>query len=941
MTKFDPGSMAYFGPFTLSFQERSLKREGEIVPLGARATDILMNLVLRAGEVVSQRELIDLVWRNVVVEDANLRAQLTTVRKALGESRGGSQYILNVPGQGYSFVAPVTNVKTPEVRRGVPASIENLVGRCETVAALSDLIATNRFVSVVGAGGIGKTTVALAVVNPPLFGRDGEKVYFVDLSTVAGSADVLPAIATMLECPTQDSSPDRAIVSFLAAKKALLVLDNCEHVVGTISEIAGRIFRSCPEVRLLATSREPLRAEGETIYILSPLELPPLEVASAVEAMQYPAVQLFMARAKASGHEAVLMDDDVVVVSSICRQLDGIALAIELAASRVGRFGIAGTAWLLADGAELRDQSGQSAHHRHETLQAMLDWSVKLLSIQERELLQRLSVFAGPFLLDAALELGFSEEGGSTHVGFLLNSLVEKSLVFVTPIDDRVYYRLLDTTRAHAAAGLAQAGRTAEFLGQHAAYVARYLNRIAGSETAVDPRATAAFTPHLGDLRKALAWCFGEGDLETGIALVDRSAPLMMHLSQFGECQRWCSRALCVLPDDLVGTEVELGLREPLARSAMYSLGNVDETRSLIVSALALAEKLGDDRRQLGLLTDLNVFYTRRGNSAAALEAANRIAALARKSGVIESEIAAELMLGVSSHQAGDQAAALFHCRHGFQLAHDAAPVKLDLLSEARGRFMLARALWLVGFPDQALKVARQTISDISKYSHHVSYCVALAYTIPVFSWCGSYDESEDAIRKLLSQAERYSLSDFLVLGRALEGQLLVETGANVEGVEILRDALRVLRSNSYNIISSSIGCSLGKGMSKLGRFEDAIDTIEDTIARAHAIGEIVFLPDLYRTHAEVLLGKPKPEPARAENLLLASIGEARRQSARSWELRAAIPLARLWQVTRGAEDAKAMLQSLYLEFDEGFGTMDLRMAAALLKDLERERGAK
>ena len=386
MTNSEPGGIAFFGPYTLNFQERSLTRGGEIVPLGARALDILINLVVRAGEIVNRHELIDLVWKDVVVEEANLRAQLTTLRRALGDGEDGNRYILNIPGQGYSFVCPVSRSHSPSPKpfvdgRGhsnarLPPPIDKLIGRDLTVSTLMETLLSNRFVSIVGAGGIGKTTVALTVAEQ--FQRDNgdAPVYFVDLSSVSLDDDALTAIATALGCAIKSTSAEVAIVSFLATKSALLVLDSCEHVIDAAANIAGTVFREASGIRILATSREPLRADGETVHILSPLEVPPEASVSALEARNFSAVQLFMERAEASGYEEELHDTDVQYVVAICQQLDGLALAIELAASRVGSFGIRGTAELLSEGGELQIKGRRSALPRHQTLMAMLDWSV-------------------------------------------------------------------------------------------------------------------------------------------------------------------------------------------------------------------------------------------------------------------------------------------------------------------------------------------------------------------------------------------------------------------------------------------------------------------------------------------------------------------------------------------------------------------------------------
>jgi len=948
VTNSEPGGIAFFGPYTLNFQERSLTRGGEIVPLGARALDILINLVVRAGEIVNRHELIDLVWKDVVVEEANLRAQLTTLRRALGDGEDGNRYILNIPGQGYSFVCPVSRSHSPSPKPSVdarmhssarlPPPINKVIGRDLTVSTLVDTLLSNRFVSIVGAGGIGKTTVALAVAEQ--FQRDNgdAPVFFVDLSSVSLEDDALTAIAAALGCAIKASSAEVAIVSFLATKSALLVLDSCEHVIDAAANIAGAVFREASGVRLLATSREPLRADGETVHILSPLEVPPDASVSAMEAGSFSAVQLFVERAEASGYEEELRDTDVPYVVAICQQLDGLALAIELAASRVGAFGIRGTAELLSEGGELQIKGRRSALPRHQTLMAMLDWSVNLLSASDRQLLLELSVFAGQFTVEAAYSVVGKDGDTIGRVGSTISSLVEKSLVFVSPIDGVVYFRLLDTTRAYATSKLRDEGSDKEISLRHAAYFGELLGTALEISPILDARAITSFVPHLPNIRKALAWRFSHkgDDGSDAIQLVADAAPVLMQLSHYRECQLWCGRALATLPAYEAGTFLELRLLEAQARSALYSFGNREETKDLIEQALSLAEKLGDDRRQLNLLTELNFFFARRANIPDAHAVAQRIAVIAHRIGAVQEQISAEFMLAISSHHAGDQAAALRHCQAGFRIAEEAAPVQLDLLSEARGRFMLSRSLWLAGYPDKALALARERVAVMNNYTHHISYCVGLTYAIPVFSWCGCYEEADECIENLMAHADINSLADFALLGRAFKGQLLVETGQYGAGVELLSDSLVALSAQEYFIITSMISCYLAKGLSKLGDQLEAKRIIEDSIRNAYSIGERMTLPDLLRTYGLILLDGAEPDLEKAEAQFLASMNESRDQSALGWELRAAVPLARLWQAFGRFAEANVLLSRLYSRFDEGFETPDLIETKAMLEKIEK-----
>ena len=343
-----------FGPFSLFAAERLLKKADEPIPLGDRALDLLIALAERAGEVVTHKELISTVWPDVTVEESNLRFQMATLRKALGDGRGGVRYVSTVAGRGYCFVAPVTRstaartvpvtgIATTERVQKLPPRPARMVGRDDTVRALAEQLQVRRFVSIVGAGGIGKTTVAISVAHALWDGFNGA-VFFVDLAALTDAELVPTAVASTLGFVVQTQDPVVSLLAFVGDKKILLVLDNCEHVIGVAAALAERVVCEAPQAHILATSREALRVEGEHVHLLYSLDCPPEDAGlTATEALEYPAAQLFMERAAASGYGAVLSDIDAPIVARICRRLDGIALAVELAASRVGSVGIRGT----------------------------------------------------------------------------------------------------------------------------------------------------------------------------------------------------------------------------------------------------------------------------------------------------------------------------------------------------------------------------------------------------------------------------------------------------------------------------------------------------------------------------------------------------------------------------------------------------------------------
>jgi DNA-binding winged helix-turn-helix (wHTH) protein len=383
-------SVISFGPYRLMPTRRLLLRDGGTVEVRSRALDVLIALAESAGNVVSQRELLERAWPNVVVGEGSLRVAIAGLRKDLGDGRDGARYITNVTGRGYSFVAPVTRSAAGPLETAasgsasqlqsaaghkLPPKLARMIGRGDAVETLAALLASRRFVSVVGPGGVGKTTVAISVGHALLEAFDGA-VNFVDLSAVADPAMVPGTVAAVLGVYSQLPDPTPDLLAFLANHRALLILDNCEHVIDAAAMLAERIFREAPQAHILTTSHEALRVEGENAHLLAPLDCPhPGAQLTAAEALAGSAVQLFMDRAYAAGHTAELTDAEAPVVAGICSRLDGIPLAIELAASRVGAYGLQGTADLISNRFQRLWQGRRSAPLRQQTLAAMLDWS--------------------------------------------------------------------------------------------------------------------------------------------------------------------------------------------------------------------------------------------------------------------------------------------------------------------------------------------------------------------------------------------------------------------------------------------------------------------------------------------------------------------------------------------------------------------------------------
>jgi predicted ATPase/DNA-binding winged helix-turn-helix (wHTH) protein len=484
-----PGVRALlFGRFRLVLHSRELLAQGAPVAIGNRAIDVLLALIEACGELVTKDELLSRVWPNTTVEENNLQFQISTLRKALGEDR---DFIKTVCGRGYRFVAEITverratrpdeagaaadRSSAPVVQLvdlpppgALPASTSELVGRDAQLSDVAALVAANRLVTLVGAGGIGKTRLALELARR-LTAKFEDGVRIAELGSLSDPGLVLPTIAAALELSEAAASPGR-LAAALGPRRPLLVLDNCEHVIDAVAAITEALLYASPSLQVIATSREPLRAEGEWVYRVPPLDVPPEGAEAAEEVLQHSAAKLFMARASAAQPVALLDRRVGAAVAKICRRLDGVPLAIELAAASAAALGVEGLASRLDDRLSLLTNGRRTAPTRHQTLRATLDWSHELLSEPERAVMRRLAVFADEFTMEAASAVAASGEVTASDVVGCLAGLVTKSLVASEVGGPVPHYRLLETMRAYAMERLAESGEVEAVATRHAGF---------------------------------------------------------------------------------------------------------------------------------------------------------------------------------------------------------------------------------------------------------------------------------------------------------------------------------------------------------------------------------------------------------------------------------------------------------------------------------------
>ncbi|HYK65932.1 MAG TPA: winged helix-turn-helix domain-containing protein, partial [Patescibacteria group bacterium] len=547
-----PAQRAHTDPdrerWELDINRGELRLNNALVQIGGRAFDILTVLVKAHGELVMKDEIMDRVWPGAIVEENTLQVHITAIRKALGMHR---DLLKAAYGRGYRLsgnwsirpkddpafqhdhpVESATGLRT----NNFPSEAVDLIGRDAAVQYLIELLSRSRLVTLMGPGGIGKTVLALKVAQYMFASFDGDG-FLVELASLSDPDLVPAAVAGALGLKLGAAAISaETITTALGARKLLLVLDNCEHLIEAAARLAETIIRRCPQTWIVVTTREILRVEGEHVYSVPPLEVPLRTQQDAATLLDLSAVQLFLARIRAQELGPVLSSDELPAVAAICRGLDGIPLAIEFAAARASTLGVEEVARHLDQRFRLLTSGRRTALPRHQTLRAALDWSHELLPEPERRLLRRLGVFVGAFSLDAAAAV-LNESDSVLVVADVIANLVGKSLVTFDGVGPQGRWRLLETIRAYALEKLTGAGESQETRRRCAEFYRDFMAPAAVTSGA--PGAgyhVGRFASEIDNVRSALDWAFApDGDGSVGAALTLSTVPVWVDLSMMSE----------------------------------------------------------------------------------------------------------------------------------------------------------------------------------------------------------------------------------------------------------------------------------------------------------------------------------------------------------------------------------------------------------------------
>ncbi|SDZ30712.1 Predicted ATPase [Variovorax sp. YR634] len=880
-----------FGPFILKEMQRRLERSGEAVRLGPRAFDLLLQLIKRPGEFIGKDELLSAVWAGVVVEESSVRVHMSMLRKSLGrpgEGDGCEEWISNVPQRGYRFNARVHRqsldaveapppFSAPSSFAKPPARLTELVGREADVQSILSSLEANRLVTIVGTGGIGKTSVAIHAAERYQLQRAASTA-FVDLSSLISQDHVPGTLARSVGAAADMPDTLQAIVQSLAGQKVLLLIDNCEHVIEVLAPLINELLIALPELRILATSRESIRVTAEYVVRLPPLAVPDAEAVPLAKALKWSSVRLLVERAKAAG-AGMFNEAHAPLLARISRQVDGIPLAIELVAARLGVQSVGDLTRTLDDHMRLYAIANRAISARHRTLAAALDWSIALLDETELRFFRRLSVFRGRF--DVAAALGVNADMDSDVAFDALISLTNKSLIFFDTSDSVSPYRLLDTTRSYASALLERSDEHAAMLRHHASYMLDVMKTATAELAQLAEQAWGErYAYSLDDVRFALEVSLvRQPDAGLGAALVIASMPLWFHLSQVAEYRDRVAAALTLVeqqpePD----LESATWLRTALITALLNTRGSNDDLNAVcdqaLAGALALKMPVLELRARWGRCTH-DMF---RGEYAAALRHSQPVLALAQSGEDPAALILSHRVSAMANHFCGKFDVSREHSEASIAISAGAGRTHANMLgpdASVAAMAVLCRTLWVQGDTANALEVAQAAVSRAESLANSLSVCSALYGACPVALWSGETELARRWVALMMEEAQRRGLLGWLRYAEWFQQGLQIATAED--------------RHPLVREVSARFAAYDAPRREMLVTF--CPDWFDDQLIERLAQGEGLWCAaEVWR--AAGWRSERRGMTDEAEGFYLRAIETARQQGAKGWELRAARSLA-------------------------------------------------
>jgi predicted ATPase len=580
----------------------------------------------------------------------------------------------------------------------------------------------------------------------------------------------------------------------------------------------------------------------------------------------------------------------------------------------------------------------RTALPRHQTLRATLDWSYELLPEPERLVMRHLAVFAGDFTAEAASLVAAGGEIAASEVVSSLENLVTKSLVILDAGSAITHHRLHETTRAYAIEKLAEYGEFNQVARRHASYCRELLDRV---EIELDTLPTAMwlmrYGHQIGQVRAALDWAFSPtGDAEVGVALTVAAVPLWVHLSLMVECRGRVERALSS-PSESRGARCNMQLHAALGAALFLTKGSCPEMVAAWTAALEIAEVLDDADYRLRALWGLYVDCFTGGRYRAALALAERFCSYAAKTTDPADGPLGDLQVGLVQVALGDLEGARRHIERMLDryVARRSHISKFHYDQRMVAHSYHSRILWLQGFSEQAIGSVECLVVDARASNHPVSLANTLLQSTLVPLLAGDLTLTERYVKALLQVSAKPALELWSVVGRCVEGLLLIKRGDIGAGLELMRSAFASVPHNAFSMLFTPFRAEITDALGREGKAGEALSIIDEALARSERNEERWWVAELLRTKGELIQREGTQQAAAAaEEHFLHSLDLARRQGALSWELRTSTSLARLQHDQGRIAEARSLLQSVYDRFSEGFETADLKTAKAYLDAL-------
>jgi len=875
--------MVVFGKYQLFPNLGLLMKDGVRLELGERAMSVLIHLVSMAGQVVSKDQLLEKVWPQEVVEENNLQAQISSLRKVLGADRN---LIGTLFGRGYCFTATVNTrpavTSTVSIRptlTGLPRPRSPLIGREKELCEVRKRLLTHPLCTITGPAGIGKTRLLLEVARESA-GVFPDGVFFADLSYLSSAADPLETLNAALAGIGSTLMAERA-----HQQPALLVVDNCEHLADACARAVEQLLQADSLLSVVLTSQSPLGVEGEQVYRLGPLAVPAVEV-DVIQAKNYSAIEFIVQKIQAVDYQFRLSEDNVKHVAALCRLLDAVPLALEIAAARITGLGIEAVLEDLTTRAGMLETARRGAPSRHRTLGDALDWSYQLLSPSEKQVFQELAIFAGEFDIHAAEQV--LSPVADQRIIDIIASLVDKSLLVFQAGTQPSRYRYLTIVRAYARQQLA--GGTEYIAKQHAKFVADRAS-LAWKEwiSISSSQWRRQYGYLIDDLRIALDWCFEHNqDRCLGRKILSASTPFWIQYSLHDTCRQYIAIALDEDPNGQATVREEMLMRAALGSALAWARGPIDENAQAWTRAGELARQIADKEIQLQSEYGLWLYHLRSGLYAKALESGQNMAQLAQEFGDRPALLTARRLIGTSRHFLGQQLPALTEIKSFLDCDtrddQSGSHFRFGVDQRVAGWAFLVRVFWVIGDVNQARRAVQLAVEEAVALDHACSLCCVLAEgSCTLAALTGDFEQVAHIAQQIDQIASEHGLGLWRLYSAAFVFWARLQRNADSVMPQEIHHMLAILQANGFDPAYSLFLSDFAAALAEKGQYDEAEALISTLLATLPANQSSWNAAELLRVQAVIRYSHQTDSPQSLNIALQSAMNLAQEQGATSW----------------------------------------------------------